>query len=77
MAWLTDPLTNAPITPNLQVLSLPRGITAVKIEGNLRVLQQGRILASRSFPVSTFLNASGRFGWCDVGHPVVIWTIDV
>jgi hypothetical protein len=41
------------------VLSLPRGVTAVKIEGNLRILQSGQIIASRSFPVSTFLNASG------------------
>lgn len=31
----------------------------MKIEGNLRVLQAGQIVASRSFPVSTFLNASG------------------
>lgn len=62
----------------VKVLALPGGVNAVKIEGSLRILHAGQVVASRSFPVSTFLNASstgaatsstwGFHDFCDVGE---------
>lgn len=45
----------------VKVLSLPRGVLGVKVEGSMRVLSSdGQIISTRSFPRSTFLNASGN-----------------
>lgn len=44
----------------VKVLSLPRGVLGVKIEGTMRVLNPDfTVISARSFPLSTFLNASG------------------